>query len=140
MSDPEAIIRQWFRDVWSDGSEEAIDRLMAPDALVHNLGPAVIRGPEGFKPLFRVFQSALSNMHVDVVRTIVEGDMVAAHCHVTGRHTGDAFGAAATGSHVDFWGITIARVLDGRVVEGWNSFDFLTMYQQIGWVPQRVLP
>jgi predicted chitinase len=23
---------------------------------------------------------------------------------------------------------------DGKIVEGWNCFDFLSMYQQIGWV------
>jgi hypothetical protein len=28
----------------------------------------------------------------------------------------------------------MARVVDGQIVEGWNSFDFLTMFQQFGWV------
>lgn len=29
----------------------------------------------------------------------------------------------------------IVRARDGKLVEGWNSFDFLSMYQQIGAVP-----
>jgi len=33
---------------------------------------------------------------------------------------------------VEFWGFTLARVVDGQLVEGWNSFDFLAMYEQIG--------
>ena len=37
-------------------------------------------------------------------------------------------------------GVCIARVSDGRLVEGWNVFDFLTMYQQIGWVDTPPLP
>jgi hypothetical protein len=41
---------------------------------------------------------------------------------------------------VNFNGIVIARVVDGRLVEGWNCFDFLTMYQQIGWVKTPPLP
>jgi hypothetical protein len=36
--------------------------------------------------------------------------------------------------------MTIARVQDGRIVEGWNCFEFLSMYQQIGWVQSPVLP
>jgi len=32
------------------------------------------------------------------------------------------------------------RVQDGRIVEGWNAFDFLTMYQQLGWVGNPVAP
>ena len=27
-STPEAVIRQWFKEVWDEGNEEAIDRLM----------------------------------------------------------------------------------------------------------------
>jgi hypothetical protein len=59
-----------------------------------------------------------------VERTIVQGDMLAAHCRVTGSHLG-----------VEFWGICIARIHDGKVTEAWNSLDFLGLYQQIGLVP-----
>jgi hypothetical protein len=31
------------------------------------------------------------------------------------------------------------RVENGVIVDAWNSFDFLTMYQQIGWVPSPVV-
>ena len=51
-----------------------------------------------------------------------------------GRHTGDTLGGKATDKPVDFTGVTIARVENGNIVEGWNNFDFLTMYQQLGWV------
>jgi hypothetical protein len=40
---------------------------------------------------------------------------------------------------VDFWGMTVGRVENGQIVEGWNSFDFLSMYQQIGWVTSPVV-
>ena len=36
--------------------------------------------------------------------------------------------------------MTIARMKDGKIIQGWNTFDFLTMYQQLGWVPNPVLP
>jgi len=41
-------------------------------------------------------------------------------------------GFAPTNRKADFWGVTIARVKDGMLVEGWNCFDFLTCYQQLG--------
>jgi hypothetical protein len=31
-------------------------------------------------------------------------------------------------------------VADGKLVEGWNVFDFLTMYQQIGWAATPLVP
>ena len=138
--DPDALVRAWFHEVWDEGREEAIDRLMAADAIVHGLGEGEIRGPEAFKPFFHVMRTALGDLEVRVERTIVQGDPVAAHCHVIARHVGETLGGPPSGKTVDFYGITIARVVDGKLVEGWNVFDFLRMYQQMGWVKEPVLP
>jgi predicted SnoaL-like aldol condensation-catalyzing enzyme len=130
---PDAIVRRWFNEVWNAGREDAIDRLMAPNALVHGLGEVMI-GPTQFKQYFRMMRSTLHDMEVRVVRTVVDGQMVVAHCHVMARHAGNSPLGPATGRTVDFWGMTMARVVDSQLVEGWNCYDFLTMYQQVGWV------
>lgn len=140
---PDAIVRAWFQQVWNEGSEDAIERLMAPDAPVHGLsGPhgGTIRGVQAFKPFFQMFQRAMGDMQIEVVRTIVDGEMCAAHCHVVARHTGGGLGSDPTGRKVDFWGMCILRVQGGQIVEGWNCFDFLSMYQQLGWVKNPPLP
>jgi predicted ester cyclase len=144
MMTPDALVRAWFHEVWDLGDESAIDRFMAADAKVHGLsgpdGPTVMIGPAHFKPFFRTMRAALGDLEVTVDRTIVQGDMVAAHCHVIARHVGDALGGPPTGRPVEFWGVTIARVANGKLVEGWNVFDFLSMYQQLGWVKAPVAP
>jgi predicted ester cyclase len=140
---PEDVIRQWFREVWDEGREEAIDRLMAPDGLVHGLtgpGGPPLTGPAAFRQVFRTFREALGDLQIDVERTVSQGDTCAAFCRVRGRHVGHAFDGPPTNQPVDFTGVTIARVQNGRLVEGWNVFDFLTMYQQIGWVKNPVTP
>ena len=137
---PVTVVRRWFKEVWDEGSEEAIDNLMAPYGVAYGLPGGPIQGPQAFKPLFRMFREALGDLSIEVVRTICDGDTVAAHCHVTGRHSGSAFGGAPTGQPIDFWGISIVRVEDGKIVEGWNCFDMLSMYQQIGWVANPPLP
>ena len=38
----------------------------------------------------------------------------------------------STGKPVAFEGMLMFRVRDGKVVEAWNSFDFLKMFQQMG--------
>ncbi len=92
---PDAVVRAWFKEVWDEGNEDAIDRLMAPDAVAHGLGPDGIRGPEAFKPYVRAMRGALGDLEVEVVQTLTDGDRVAAHCHVVARHVGTLFGAAA---------------------------------------------
>ena len=136
---PDAVIRRWFQEVWNERREDAIDRLMAPDARAHGLSADVIVGPGSFKPFYRTMCNAFGEFKVEVVQTLVDGERVAACCRVTGTHTSDALGGKATGKSGDFCGTTICRVRDGRIVEGWNTFDFLTMYQQLGWVPSPVV-
>jgi predicted ester cyclase len=136
---PDAIIREWFQQVWNERREDAIDRLMWPDSVVHGLAEGALTGPAAFKPFYRTICAAFGDFTVEIAQTLVDGDRVAALCHVTGRHVGDALGGTATGKPVDFWGTTILRVRDGRIAEGWNTFDFLTMYQQIGWVTSPVV-
>jgi predicted ester cyclase len=137
---PDQVARRWFREVWDEGREDAIDRLMAPDAVAYGLGSGPVKGPEEFKSFFRMFREAIGDLRIAVERTVVEGNMVAVHCHVVGRHVGNGFGGAPTGRPVEFWGVTIVRVQGDQIVEGWNSYDFLTMYQQMGWSPNPPLP
>jgi predicted ester cyclase len=35
-------------------------------------------------------------------------------------------------SPVEFTGISILRVENGKIVEAWNNFDFMKMHQQLG--------
>ena len=134
---PEAMLRSWFDELWNQGREETIDRLLAPNAKVHGLTPdnQPIIGPEAFKPFLRRFRLAFPDIRVTVVRTVAEGDVVAAHCLVTGSHTGDALGTPATNRSVTFSGMVIVKAAGNQFVEGWNTFDFLTCYQQIGLLP-----
>ena len=39
----------------------------------------------------------------------------------------------------DFYGFALGRFDNGQLVEGWNCFDFLGMYQQCG-VPLHLPP
>jgi len=137
---PEAVVRAWFDEVWNKRDESAIERLMDPQAVAHGLGPETRRGPAGFKTIHQTFTRAFGNIHIDVERTVTEGDTCVALCHVTGTHGGHSLGAPPSNKDVDYWGMTMVRVKNGRIVEGWNAFDFLTMYQQMGWVGTPVLP
>jgi len=129
---PDTVVRSWFKEIWNEGREDAIDRLADENFIAH--GAPSLRSPADFKVLYRQFRRALSDIDVTVERTVTQGEYCAGYCRVKGRHTGDGFGGAPSNRVVEFDGVVMALVRDGRIVEGWNCFDFLSMYQQIGWV------
>ena len=133
--DNNTVIRRWFEEVWNKGRAEAIDELFAEDGVAHGLADAAggeLRGPADFKVFHQRFRDSFPDIEVVVEDTVSEGDKVAARCTVRGRHQGDTLGFAATDAAVEFNGICIVRVRDGQIVEAWNNFDFMSMYQQLG--------
>lgn len=132
------LLNRWFEEVWNKGRAEAIDEMFAPEAVAHGLTDQAgneLRGPEAFKPFFQSFRNAFPDIQVSVEDAITEGDKIAARCVVKATHTGEGVGLAPTDRQVEFNGICIVRVKDGKIAEAWNTFDFRTMFQQLG--PQQ---
>jgi predicted ester cyclase len=47
-------------------------------------------------------------------------------------HRGDHLGMPASGKHVRITGMTVARIRDKQIIEGWDNWDQLGMLKQIG--------
>ncbi len=130
-----ALLQRWFDEVWNKGRVEAIDEMLAEDGIAHGLSEvpeSPLRGPVGFKPFHNAFRGAFPDIEVVVEDMIAEGDKVVARCSVRGKHSGEHLGVAASNAPVDFTGIAIVRIEDGKIVEAWNNFDFMRMNRQIG--------
>jgi len=140
-TDNKALVHRWFEEVWNKKREEAIREILDPEVVIHGLGEPpgeARRGPEGFVEVWKKFVSAFPNIRVTVERVVAEGEYVVAQCGVGGNHTGEGFGIAATNREIVFTGMVIIRVKDGRFCEGWNNFDFLALYQQVGMVTMNL--
>jgi predicted ester cyclase len=129
------VVRRWFDEVWNHGRGEVIEELFDENGIAYGLSedPAnPIKGPRGYRPFYDVFRQAFPNLIIELEDMVAEGDKVAARCSVRGKHEGEFMGRAATQAPVAFTGITIVRIADGKIVEAWNNFDFMTMYRQCG--------
>jgi steroid delta-isomerase-like uncharacterized protein len=87
-------------------------------------------------------QAALKGWHQafpDVVvvpeKFIAEGDLVTIYWVARGTNTGTGNGLPATGKKAELAGITIWRIVDGKIKEEWSAFDQLSMMQQLGLLP-----
>jgi steroid delta-isomerase-like uncharacterized protein len=134
------FVHEWFERVWNEQQADAIDELMAGDAVVHGLKDASggdLKGPDGFKPLHSAFLQAFPDMRIEVTECLTDADRMAFRCTVRGTHQGDGLGFAPTGKAVEFIGLGFITVRDGKITEAWNTFDFQSMYNQLGVQPPR---
>jgi steroid delta-isomerase-like uncharacterized protein len=125
-----------FHDAANTGDIEllanAIDELVAPDAVVRTPLPIDVTGAEALKQIWAMLFSVYPDIHVTVEDLIAEGDKVVARNTVTGTHRGEFMGVAATGKSVTYNEIFIFRFAGGRVVETWGVVDVLAQMKQIG--------
>jgi steroid delta-isomerase-like uncharacterized protein len=131
------IIRRLVEGVWRDRNLSLIDDLVAQDYVGHDpTQPEPIRGPEGFKQFVDMYQSAFHDAAVTIDDQIAEGDRVVTRWTGRGTHTGELMGIAPTGKEVTVSGITVSRLVNGKIAEEWELMDALGMLVQLGAVPQ----
>ncbi len=133
-SDNISLMQRWYREVWRERNDETIRELLAPNArLWGQIAPdQEITGPEGFIAFAQRIREAFPDAEVVVEDAFAVNDKVAVRWTATGTHKGDGFGVPATGKRIRIRGTTIARIVDGKVVEGWDNWDRLGMLEQIG--------
>lgn len=132
------LLKTWFEEVWNKGRESAIDELADPNMVAHGLVDArgePISGVAKFKEFWRQFRETFPDIHIDVQEALAEADKEIVRCVVHATHKGGGIGLPATNKRIKFTGMVIARVKDGRLVEAWDNWDFLHLYQQLGAVP-----
>jgi steroid delta-isomerase-like uncharacterized protein len=132
------VMKRWFHEVWNEGRVDTVHELFAADAIAHgqNGGESELHGPHEFVEFVHKIRGAFPDMALSVEDVFGAGDKVVLRWAATMTHTGDALGMPPTGRPVRSRGITIARIVDGKVVEGWDNWDQYGMLEQLGIFPQ----
>jgi len=129
-----AIARR-FIQVWGDGNLDVVDELAAPSLVVrYPTIPQVIQGSRAFRHVLAGFRSAFPDSALRVEEEIAEGEKVVIRWSFSGTHKGSLLGVPATGKRVTWTGITIYRIVDGKVVEEQGEEDFAGFFRQVGLV------
>jgi len=127
------LMRRWFREVWNEAKVETIHELFSPDASLtgHYGTKSAIRGPHEFLPFVQLIRTAFPDIKLKVEDAFGAHDKVVVRWIATGIHSGEGFGPPSNKT-VHVTGVTIARIADGKIVEGWDNWDQLGLLEQIG--------
>jgi predicted ester cyclase len=138
LEDNKAVPRRALEGVWSVGGSARAEDVYAPEVVSHQHShPTVddVRGIGALKSFIAEFQSAFPDFVDTVERQIAEGDFVTTQFTSAGTQRGELLGIAPTNRRIEWMGIELARVVDGKIVENWVSWDMYGMLQQLGALP-----
>jgi predicted ester cyclase len=126
MSDEEeknkALVRRYFAEAWSKGNVAAVDEFMAPNYVEHPITSGLLPpGPEGLKEAITTYHTAFPDLEATIDDIFAEGEMVAYRWILRDTHLGEWLGIPPTGNHFTASGISVYRIAEGKVVEGWIS-------------------
>ena len=128
-----AIARRAFEEILSGGRFELAAQLYAKDFINHGIHRDA--GLEEDQAALKGWHQAFSDITIVPEKLIAEGDLVAIYWIARGTNTGTGNGLPATGKKAELAGITIWRIVDGKIKEEWSAFDQLSMMQQLGLLP-----
>jgi steroid delta-isomerase-like uncharacterized protein len=135
--DVKALERHFFEE-WNKGKAaamKAIDETCATNIVWHDVTGIDIRGLKDFKKSMEEFFNAFPDNHFTIHDIVAEGDKVATRYTITGTHKGELMGIPATNKKITLMALEIDRIVAGKFVEGWISFDTMGMMQQLGVIP-----
>jgi len=126
------LVRESIERVWGQQRLDEVDRFLARDFVDHGALPGSLPGPAGFADGVRRLLAAFPDARNEIDDIVAEGDRVVVRWTMTGTHTGGGLGVPATGRAVRVAGITMSRVVDGRIAEHWIYRDDIAMLRQLG--------
>lgn len=137
-----AIVARYLEQAWGKGNWDVAEEVVADDVVFHDqvreggLPP----GREGMREAMRRTSTGLPDFSMDVHDMIAEDDKVVIRWSSTGTHAGDFNGFPGTGRSVTLNSISIVRMEDGRIVEGWQESDQIGAARQLGMLPSGTMP
>ncbi|MBI2868324.1 MAG: ester cyclase [Chloroflexi bacterium] len=130
--DNKTLVRTFLEK--SNLERRTLVELCLPGATFH-VGAIPPMSLQAFQQFQAAYFAAFSDSRITIEDMIAEGERVAYRGTVRATHTGGFMGIPASGKQVAVPVIGIARLVDGKVAEWWNSPDRLSWMQQIGAVP-----
>lgn len=133
ISPKRQVMETWFREVWGNKDEQVIDRIFPENGEATGLRSQSLVGPAEFKKFHAAMCALLDQIDIVIDHSIEEGDWISnlitihAVSHISGkpvRISGNTY------SRID--------VENGWILEGYNNIDFMSLWNQMGFLPPDI--
>ncbi|MHC4429793.1 MAG: ester cyclase [Planctomycetota bacterium] len=119
------LVRRYYEEVVSTGDVDRIEAFISPEytEVYRNVRHPI--GLEGAREHLLGVRRTYPDLQLSVEQQIAEGDWVVSCVTARGTHEGKWLGMRPTGKKLEFTGVNIDRVVDGRIVEHGGAANLL---------------
>jgi len=118
-----------FEEIFNQGKFQVAEEIYAKDFVNHLLHRNADLQED--QAAVRAEKKAFPDLKMTVNLMVAEGDLVTVVWTFRGTHTAAGYGLPfPTGAKVELRGITVWRIVDGKIREEWTSFDQLQAARQ----------
>jgi steroid delta-isomerase-like uncharacterized protein len=127
-----SLIERYYYELWNQWRFDLADQLLSPSVKFHGSVGVSVEGVDGFRSYMRLIQSAFPDFQNTIEEMVTEGDCVAARLTYRGTHGGVIFGVDPTGRTIQYDGLALFRISDGKVAEGYVLGNVIQLLGQLG--------
>ena len=124
-----AVAMRVFEEIFNQKKLEVASEIYSPEFVNHGLHRDVSLKED--QAAARSEIKAFPDIHMTVALAVAQGDFVTVVWIFRGTHTAFGYGLPPTGARIEMRGITVWRIVDGKIRDEWTSFNELTGYMQV---------
>lgn len=132
IEENKAVVLRFNKEVIEGKNVQIMDEIFDPEFVNRTARPGFPTGAEGMRQTLSDFLwKTFSDLKIEILDQIGEGDKVTTRKIIHGTHTGEFLGKPATGKRIGIPIIDIVRLRNGKYLEHWNIIDIYNVLLQI---------
>lgn len=125
-------LQGWYDEVWINGDLDAIPKFLAPDARSRGIMGDMPFAISDLEDLVTMVRELLGPIEITLPITMEQDDWLSALVEIKSH-------GADTADPVHVFGQVIARFEDDKMVEIYTGTDSLTLFEQLGMLPENAM-
>jgi steroid delta-isomerase-like uncharacterized protein len=136
----ERVVEAFLQDVVNDHNGGVAASFLTPDMQWYGGTVGTVSGSANVAGLFAGVIAAFPDAHITINDIFGQGDQVVVRVVVSGTQQGAILGIPASGRHVQWDGVDVYRLSDGKISNIWAGDDWTAILNDTGtfkapWIP-----
>lgn len=130
------LARRYLEACYNDADYQTVEELAAPAFSVYY--PAMqreVKGVAEWSEFLRAIRVGLPDLYVAYEHLATQKGTAVFSWETRGTHSGEFLCIAPTGRQVQWTGLTVVHVANGRILREWGEEDELSQLRQLGVIP-----